>query len=173
VVVSKVTPAPQKVGQKGATMSELADQLKEVLDKPDGGTLSTLDLMNLPSSVRRVVNLMLRKVKVSYADLSQAVADLPEDKRIAPADLDEILNALCQIGWLAREQSGDAVIYRVNLSPKPGTASTDSPLDMLGKEEIPSIKMPQMRVSDERSQPPSSGGLWSWLRGMLGGPKNR
>jgi hypothetical protein len=155
-------------------MSGLAEQLKEALGKPEGEALSTLDLMSLPSPVRRVVNLMLRKVKVTYVDLCKAVADLPEDKRLSPAKLDEILDALCQVGWLAREQSGDDIAYRVNLSPKPGTVSVDSPLDILEKEEVPPVQMPQMAASNSGSQSsPPSGGFVNWLKGVLGSPKGQ
>ncbi|MBN1428902.1 MAG: hypothetical protein JXB07_11000 [Anaerolineae bacterium] len=150
-------------------MSGLADQLKETIGKPEGQALSTLDLMSLPSSVRRVVNLMLRKVKASSKDLRQAVADLPEGKRLSPDELDEILDALCQVGWLAQEQSGDETIYRVNLSPKPGTASENSPLEMLEKEDIPSVQMPQMKPSAAGSKPSPSGGLMSRLKKIFGG----
>ncbi len=101
-------------------MSGLADQLQEILGKPDGEALSTLDLMSLPSSVRRVINLMLRKVEITYPELCKTVAELPEDKRLSRAELDEILAALCQVGWLDQEQSGDVITYKVSLNPKPG-----------------------------------------------------
>lgn len=114
-------------------MSELADQLRETFGKPEGEALSTLDLMSLPPSVRRIINLMLRKYKLSYPDLCKTVADLPENKRLSQIELDEILDALCQVGWLDREQSGDMTIYKVSLDPKSGTMSTAGPLDTLEK----------------------------------------
>jgi hypothetical protein len=116
-------------------MSELADQLRETFGKPEGEALSTLDLMSLPPSVRRIINLMLRKYQISYPDLCKTVADLPENKRLSQIELDEILDALCQVGWLDREQSGDVMTYKVSLDPKPDTVPTAGSLDTLEKEK--------------------------------------
>lgn len=153
-------------------MSALAEQLKEILAKPEGETLSTLDLMSLPAPVRRVVNLMLRKVKVTYEDLCRTVAELPEDKRLSAAQLDEILDALCQVGWLELAQSGGVVTYRVSLSPKPGSVSADSPLDILEKENTPAVS--DISISDAKrksSSPP--GGLGNWIKGFFGSSKSQ
>ena len=112
---------------------------------------------------------MLRKVKATHEDLLKAIGDLPEEKRLIPAELDEILDALCQVGWLAKEQSGDVTSYRVNLSPKPGTVSEDSPLEILEKEDIPSVRMPQMTAGNAGSQSsrlPDS--FLNWLKGIFG-----
>lgn len=153
-------------------MSGLADQLQEILGKPGGEALSTLDLMSLPSPVRRVINLMLRKVKITYPELCKTVAELPEDKRLSPAELDEILDALCRVGWLDQEQSGDITTYKVSLSPKPGSVSADSPLDVLEKDSGAVTPMPQIAVSNKASSPPPpSGGFLNWLKRLFSIPK--
>jgi hypothetical protein len=153
-------------------MSGLADQLQEILGKPGGEALSTLDLMSLPSPVRRVINLMLRKVKITYPELCKTVAELPEDKRISQAELDEILTALCQIGWLEQERSSDIKTYKVSLSPKPGSVSADSPLDVIEKDSGAVTPVPQIAVSNKDSIPPQpSGGFLKWLKELLGIPK--
>lgn len=145
-------------------MSGLADQLKETLGKPEGEALSTLDLMSLPAPVRRVINLMLRKVKITYPDLCKTVAELPEEKRISQAELDEILAALCQVGWLDQEQEGDVTTYRVSLNPKPGSVSADSPLNIIER----AAPLPQIAVNsqdDKSSQPPR--GLLNRIKGVF------
>lgn len=153
-------------------MSGLADQLQETLGKPGGEALSTLDLMSLPSPVRRVINLMLRKVKVTYPELCKTVAQLPEDKRLSQAGLDEILDALCQVGWLDQEQSGDVITYKVSLNPKPGSVSANSPLDVLEKDIQAATSMPQITLSNRDTNPSQpSGGFLNWLKGLLGTPK--
>jgi hypothetical protein len=153
-------------------MSGLADQLQEILEKPEGEALSTLDLMSLPSPVRRVINLMLRKVKITYSELCKTVAALPENKRLSQAELDEVLDALCQVGWLDQEQSGDVTTYKVSLSPKPGSVSANSPLDVLGKDSGEATPMPQITVSNRDNnlpQPPE--GFLDRVKGIFGNSK--
>ena len=153
-------------------MSGLADQLQDILGKPGGEALSTLDLMSLPSPVRRVINLMLRKVQITYPELCRTVAALPEDKRLSQAELDEILDALCQVGWLDQEQAGGVKTYKVSLSPKPGSVSADSPLDVLEKDSGVVTPMPQIAVGNEDIHPPQpSGGFLKWLKRLFGIPK--
>jgi hypothetical protein len=157
---------------EGATMSGLADQLNDILGKPDGEALSTLDLMSLPSPVRRVINLMLRKVKITYPELCKTIADLPEEKRLSQAELDEILGALCQVGWLDQEQSDGVATYKVSLNPKPGSVSANSPLDVIEKENAPAAPMPQIAVRNTDSNPPQpSGGFLNWIKEAFGSTK--
>ena len=107
-------------------MSRLADQLREILEKPEGEPLNTLDLMSLPPAVRRVFNLMLRKVQISYPDLCKIVATFPENKRLSQNELDEVLDALCQIGWLEQEQNAGVMAYKISLNPNPGSPAIDN-----------------------------------------------
>lgn len=102
-------------------MSGLADQLKDILEKPEGEPLNTLDMMSLPPPVRRVFNLMLRKVKIPYPDLCKIVAEFPENKRLSRDELDEVLDALCQIGWLEQEKCAEVTAYKISLNPNPGS----------------------------------------------------
>ena len=104
-------------------MSGLADQLRDILEKPEGEPLNTLDMMALPPSVRRVFNLMLRKVKIPYPDLCTMVAEFPENKRLSQDELDEVLDALCQIGWLEQEKNAEITAYKISLNPDPGSTS--------------------------------------------------
>ncbi len=155
-------------------MSGLADQLKETLGRPGEEALSTLDLMSLPSPVRRVINLMLRKVKTTYPELCKTIAELPEDKRLSQAELDEILDALCQVGWLEQERSGDVTMYKVSLSPKPGSVSADSPLKVLEKDSGAAAPMPQFAVGNKDIKPSQpSGGFLNWIKGMFGSFKGQ
>ena len=107
-------------------MSGLADQLRDILGNPGGEPLNTLDLMSLPPSVRRVFNLMLRKVEILYPDLCKIVAEFPENKRLSQNELDEVLDALCQIGWLEQDRNDEVVAYRISLNPDPGSTSIEN-----------------------------------------------
>jgi hypothetical protein len=95
-------------------MSGLYEQLLQVYGE-EGFPLDTLVLMDLPSSVRRVVQLILRnKGEMTYPALCEAVDAMPEDRELSRAELDEILDALCRLDWLTREGEGP-VTYTVNL----------------------------------------------------------
>ena len=107
-------------------MSGLADQLRDIFEKPEGEPLNTLDMMSLPPSVRRVFNLMLRKIKIPYPDLCKIVAEFPENKRLSQKELDEVLDALCQIGWLEQEQNAGIMAYKISLNPNPGSPSVNN-----------------------------------------------
>ena len=99
-------------------MSGLYEQL---LEEHGEGTLNTLALMNLPSNVRRVVRLMLRsKGVMTYPALCEAIDAMPEDERLSRVELDEMLDALCRLGWFVREGEVQPITYKVNLGEAGG-----------------------------------------------------
>jgi predicted transcriptional regulator len=64
---------------------------------------------------------MLRKPRMSYDELCQVVAELPEEQRVSAADLDSALASLCEKSWLVRSEEAGVVIYAVNVRKKTGT----------------------------------------------------
>ncbi len=96
--------------------------LKYASDKGLERGISTLDLMDLPSSVRWVVRAMMRKREMTYQEFCEALDEVSKDKRISRAELDETLDALCEIGWLDQEGQDQARIYRPSFGPKAGTS---------------------------------------------------
>ncbi|MCB9451557.1 MAG: hypothetical protein H6672_08960 [Anaerolineaceae bacterium] len=82
---------------------------------------STLDLATLPLPTRILLRLMLRKPRMSYDELCQAIAELPEAQRVSLEDLDSALESLCEKSWLVRSEEADSVIYAVNVRKKTGT----------------------------------------------------
>jgi hypothetical protein len=78
------------------------------------GGLSILDLEGLPPAQRKIMRLILRKTEISYAELSQAIAGMPEADRLSQAEMDETLDALIQQQFLLRADGDREVTFRVN-----------------------------------------------------------
>ena len=78
------------------------------------GGLSMLDLVGLPPAQRTLMRLMLRQPDISYAELAQALAGLPEADRLSPAELDETLDALLQQQFLLRSARDQDATFRVS-----------------------------------------------------------
>ena len=77
------------------------------------GGLSILDLDGLLAQ-RTITRLMLRQPDISYAELAQALAGLPEADRLSPAELDETLDALLQQQFLLRSARDQDATFRVS-----------------------------------------------------------
>ncbi len=103
-------------------MTGLFDRLqKEIENKQGEGGITALDLADLPPALRKIMRLMLRELQLSYPELKQAAAALPEGERLQEKDLDQALEALTNQGWLIRIGQGDKAIYKVNLKRKSGS----------------------------------------------------
>ena len=103
-------------------MPGIFDRLqKEIENKGDEGGITALDLADLPPTLRKIMRLMLRELQLSYPQLTEAVAALPEKERLAAKDLDEALDLLTAQGWLIRIGNGEKAIYKVNLRRKAGS----------------------------------------------------
>lgn len=87
---------------------------------------STLDLAALPLPARVLLRLMLRKPRISYDELRQAVAELPDEQRFSVEELDSALTALCEKTWMVRTEENGQVIYAVNVRKKTGTQDLSS-----------------------------------------------
>lgn len=103
-------------------MSGVFDRLqKQIEDKQKEGGISIPDLADLPPALRKIMRLMLRKIQMNYADLSAAVAELPEDQRLSDEDLHKTLETLVQQAWLIQIGSKERAVYKVNLRRKSGS----------------------------------------------------
>jgi hypothetical protein len=103
-------------------MAGVFDRLQGELDdrKQEGG-ISALDLADLPAPLRKLMRLLLREVEMSYQDLVEAVAEMPEDVRLDQSELDQALETLLNKNWLIRRGVGEKVSYKVNLRRKAGS----------------------------------------------------
>lgn len=103
-------------------MPGIFDRLqKEIENKQGEGGITALDLADLPPALRKIMRLMLRELELSYLQLTEAVAALPEAERLSHKDLDEALGVLTNQGWLIRIGQGGKAIYKVNLRRKAGS----------------------------------------------------
>ena len=101
-------------------MPGVFDRLQKAMDlaKHEEG-ISPLDIASLPPNLRKIMRLMVREVQMSYVELCQAVAEMPEENRINQPDLDAALRELTVQGWLIRRGEGERVSYQVNLRRRP------------------------------------------------------
>ncbi|MDH5506385.1 MAG: hypothetical protein OEZ02_04125 [Anaerolineae bacterium] len=108
-------------------MSGLFDRIQSELDnRDDEGGLSPLDLKDLPSPLRKIMRIMLRKVEITSAELFVAVGEMPEDDRLNKDELLEVLKALIKQGWLITLGEGEGMRYKVNLRRKRGSTLANS-----------------------------------------------
>ncbi len=103
-------------------MPGIFDRLQNEIENKQGeGGITALDLADLPPALRKIMRLMLRELQLSYPQLIEAVASLPDSERIQHKDLDEALDTLTTQGWLIRIGQGEKAIYKVNLRRKAGS----------------------------------------------------
>ncbi len=91
-------------------------------DKNKQGGITALDLADLPPSLRKIMRLILRQIRMDYPQLCAAVDALPEPERLARADLDRSLETLTSQAWLTRLGEGAKAVYKVNLRAKSGSS---------------------------------------------------
>lgn len=108
-------------------MDGVFDRLqKRIDDKRKEGGISVLDLADLPPSLRKIMKLMLRQVRMDYIQLSRAMEEIPEDQRLSRSELDYALQTLSDQAWLIQIGKGEHAVYKVNLRSKAGSAGADS-----------------------------------------------
>ena len=99
---------------------------RQIEDKKQEGGITALDLADLPPALRKIMRLMLRQLEMTYPQLVEAMAKMPEDERLSQQDLDLALDALSTQFWLMRFGQGERATYKVNLRRKAGsTLSTN------------------------------------------------
>lgn len=103
-------------------MPGIFDRLQnEIENKQKEGGISALDLADLPPALRKIMRLMLRELRLSYPQLTETIASLPDEEQIPLPKLDEALEVLSRQSWLIRIGTGDKAIYKVNLRRKAGS----------------------------------------------------
>lgn len=103
-------------------MAGVFDRLQnKIEDKRDEGGITALDLVDLSPSLRSVMRLMLRRLKMTYPEVCAAVDKMPERQRMSHDEVKRALNILTKQFWLIRLGEGDAATYKVNLRAKAGS----------------------------------------------------
>ena len=95
---------------------------RQIEDKKQEGGITALDLADLPPALRKIMRLMLRQLEMTYPQLVDAMAGMPEDERLSQQDLDQALDALSTQFWLMRFGQGPRATYKVNLRRKAGSS---------------------------------------------------
>lgn len=151
-------------------MSDISEQDSEqAVSAP-----STLDMLGMPDAARRVVRILLRRPQMTYDEIRAAMDALPEDKRASRAELDEALALLCQLKWLAKEETAENVVYRVGIGAKPGSDVTRAgPKREAGQTQIEQLwdavdtsdSSASPAIETEQPRPKRKAGLLQWLFG--------
>ena len=103
-------------------MAGVFDRLQKQIDeKYKESGISVLDLADLSPALRKIMRLILQQTKMNYAELLAATDLLPEEQRLARADLDEALSRLSNGSWLVKIGEGERAIYKVNLRRRAGS----------------------------------------------------
>jgi hypothetical protein len=103
-------------------MAGVFDRLQnKIEDKREEGGITALDLVELSPTLRTIMRLMLRRLKMTYPELCEAVDKMPEKQRMSHEELEKALNLLTQQFWLIRLGEGDKALYKVNLRRKAGS----------------------------------------------------
>jgi hypothetical protein len=94
----------------------MADTSEHPHDQPADQELgfSVLELADLPPMLLKVARLVLRHGPISYAELCQAAAALPDAEQPSLPELDESLASLCAQGWIVRVDGHESG-YKINL----------------------------------------------------------
>jgi hypothetical protein len=82
---------------------------------------NVIDFMDLPSTERCIVRLVLRQAPISYPQLRDAVSERVLDEGMLNAVLDHLTNTR----WLVRQNRDQQVYYRVNPGEKTGSQNPD------------------------------------------------
>ena len=103
-------------------MAGVFDRLqKQIDDKRKEGGITILDLADLPPALRKIMRLMLRQLQMNYAQLCEAIDQMPEGERLTRVQLDEALKILAEQAWLIQIGEGKHAIYKVNLRRRAGS----------------------------------------------------
>jgi len=103
-------------------MSGVFDRLqKEIEDKQKDGGITPLDMVDLPPALRKIMKVMLRKVQMSYPELTEEMKNVPEKDRLSNKELEEAIATLVEQSWLMKLGEGKRAIYKVNLRRKSGS----------------------------------------------------
>lgn len=94
---------------------------RQIEDKKQEGGITALDLADLPPALRKIMRLMLRQLEMTHPQLVEAMANMPDNEKLSPKELDEALETLSKQFWLMRFGEGPRATYKVNLRRKAGS----------------------------------------------------
>lgn len=125
-----------------------------------------LDLTNLPSHWRTILQIVMREQSISHDDLVAAVKRLPDGERLDDAKLKNTIAELTERRWLQKRRRNDQVIYKAFIRRKGGSAQMDQiwnalGLDSLDKDEADAPKAPEATPSTGRREVPEN--IWNAL----------
>lgn len=126
-------------------------------EEPKRG-VSTLDMMSMSVPVRRITRLLLRQSRMSYQEICEKLAELPEDKRLSDEEIDQALAELVDLDWLERIEDRDIVVYQVQLKKKAGSDVTRSDSSGVRHASV-SGTMDQLWSAVEEGAAEAEGGL--------------
>lgn len=92
--------------------------------------LSTIDMMSMSVSVRRISRIMIKSRRVKYDDLLAEIAKLPTDKRLSEEELKETLEEMVRDEWITKDVTPDGIFYDVQMAKKEGTKSKKAPREI-------------------------------------------
>lgn len=103
-------------------MAGVFDRLQNKIEnKQEEGGITALDLVDLSPSLRNIMRLMLRRLKMTYPEICAAVDKMPEKQRMSHNEIKGALDTLTKQFWLIRFGEGNSATYKVNLRAKAGS----------------------------------------------------
>jgi hypothetical protein len=113
-------------------MSGIFDRLTKRMEiESQEGGISPLDLANLPPLLRKIMRKMLREFEMTYPEICEWVAELPETERPSQEELDQALELLSKQFWLIKRGEGQRVNFQANLRRKAGSKLTQGVWNVL------------------------------------------
>ncbi len=94
---------------------------------------NVIDFMDLPSTERCIVRLVLRQTPMSYPQLRDAVSE----QKLDDGKLHAALDHLTATHWLVQQSRDQQVFYRVNSREKTGSSQNPDFWNTLDLEAIP------------------------------------
>ena len=84
-----------------------------------GPGVSTFDLLgDIPPEQRTLMRMFMRRIKMSAAEMTQAVAELPAEKQLTGEQVQAALAGLLQTGWIARVEENGQEIFVIHQQSK-------------------------------------------------------
>ena len=78
------------------------------------GGLNTFDLLgDLSPSERTLTRLFLRTAEMTDSDIYKAISELPHDKRMSKAEMQDALKSLGEKGWIQEKRIGLKKVYTI------------------------------------------------------------
>ena len=83
--------------------------------------VSTFDLLgDMPPEHRTLMRLFLRRIKMTAAEMTQAVAELPAEKQLTGEQLKASLAGLIESGWIERSEDNGTEVFAIKQQSRTG-----------------------------------------------------